>query len=232
VAFPGFIRGACAKPHPPPTRPAVDRLLLLARSLSLSFSPSPSHNPPPSPTHPPKCFYGHRPPTCPLSPSPRLSLHPRHLCAMADTCIVCLLDLDLVDPQSLSTPHDDSEDSSGSGGPSDRTAPVQARVKHEPKHNDKDPLYDGDLIAHLPCGHFLHDDCLKPWVERANSCPTCRASFNVVELVAKIGGELPFFYSIYRVSPIKIANIDFFSKPMQVPLYPRIPSKTSSKFLM
>lgn len=44
-------------------------------------------------------------------------------------------------------------------------------------------------IAHLlPCGHDLHDDCLKPWVERANSCPICRQRFNVVELMEKVGG--------------------------------------------
>ena len=46
-----------------------------------------------------------------------------------------------------------------------------------------------ELIAHLlPCGHDLHDECLKPWVERANSCPICRQSFNQVELSDKIGG--------------------------------------------
>jgi hypothetical protein len=40
----------------------------------------------------------------------------------------------------------------------------------------------------LPCGHILHNVCLKPWVERANSCPICRRSFNMVELSDRLGG--------------------------------------------
>jgi hypothetical protein len=53
-------------------------------------------------------------------------------------------------------------------------------------HDDE----DAGWIAHLiPCGHNLHNNCLKPWVERANSCPICRQSFNVVELTGTIGGE-------------------------------------------
>lgn len=53
----------------------------------------------------------------------------------------------------------------------------------------KDGLEDQDQIARLlPCGHILHDDCLKPWVERANSCPICRRNFNMVELSDRLGG--------------------------------------------
>jgi len=26
----------------------------------------------------------------------------------------------------------------------------------------------------MPCGHIYHPDCLKPWLETKNSCPTCR----------------------------------------------------------
>jgi hypothetical protein len=49
---------------------------------------------------------------------------------------------------------------------------------------------DVDYIAQLlPCGHNLHDECLRPWVERANSCPICRQNFNKVDLVTCIGGK-------------------------------------------
>lgn len=50
--------------------------------------------------------------------------------------------------------------------------------------------HEEEMIAQLlPCGHDLHNECLKPWVERANSCPICRQSFNQVDLLAKVGGK-------------------------------------------
>ena len=59
--------------------------------------------------------------------------------------------------------------------------------QRSPTHSDHP---DPEMIAHLlPCGHNLHDECLRPWVERANSCPICRQNFNTVELSTKIGGE-------------------------------------------
>ncbi|CAK9018024.1 E3 ubiquitin-protein ligase RDUF2 (RING and DUF1117 domain-containing protein 2) (AtRDUF2) (RING-type E3 ubiquitin transferase RDUF2) [Durusdinium trenchii] len=32
----------------------------------------------------------------------------------------------------------------------------------------------GSKAKAMPCGHLFHDDCLITWVEKSNSCPTCR----------------------------------------------------------
>jgi len=32
----------------------------------------------------------------------------------------------------------------------------------------------GSKAKAMPCGHKFHDDCLLSWVEKSNSCPTCR----------------------------------------------------------
>ena len=99
---------------------------------------------------------------------------------MSDTCIVCLGDL-------------------GSGANEDprisdleTEAPERGAAAADPEHPQWKPVSnDGstELIAHLlPCGHDLHNECLKPWVERANSCPICRQSFNRVELSEANGG--------------------------------------------
>lgn len=37
-----------------------------------------------------------------------------------------------------------------------------------------DDFVDGDEILRLKCGHCDHLVCLKPWIERHNSCPRCR----------------------------------------------------------
>lgn len=56
---------------------------------------------------------------------------------------------------------------------------------------------DEETVAHLlPCKHYLHNACLKPWVERANSCPTCRTIFNTVELSESVGGPVLDSYAV------------------------------------
>lgn len=100
---------------------------------------------------------------------------------MSETCIVCLADFG---ESANELPRSD--------------APAIKSVDDDHgrllRSNTKSPLHSNQpedaMIAHLlPCGHNLHDDCLKPWVERANSCPICRQSFNLVELSVQLGGK-------------------------------------------
>jgi hypothetical protein len=94
---------------------------------------------------------------------------------MADQCIVCLEDLDVVPD----------------------VAPVQVvldqQVAGPPPitHPGKDD--DAQLVALIkPCGHVLHDECLREWSQKANSCPICRQNFNLVEVLDRVGGKSSF----------------------------------------
>ena len=41
----------------------------------------------------------------------------------------------------------------------------------------------------LPCGHTFHLGCLRSWLERQQSCPTCRAAVNLTNNVAESAGR-------------------------------------------
>ncbi|KAL5361134.1 hypothetical protein BJX96DRAFT_151458 [Aspergillus floccosus] len=119
---------------------------------------------------------------------------------MSDTCIVCLGDLgeSASDPLAVAAeaaPRPDLQDPDGhSTGSASKPKGV-------------DGTEDAGQIAQLlPCGHILHNNCLKPWVERANSCPICRRSFNLVELSDRIGGPVLSSYAVQ--DRVQVADVD------------------------
>ncbi|EEH44738.1 uncharacterized protein PADG_01027 [Paracoccidioides brasiliensis Pb18] len=121
---------------------------------------------------------------------------------MTDTCIVCLGDLGdgASEPARVVCVDQDHLPRSGDL----QRAPRLEVVVTSPK---PDPEADSGKIAHLlPCGHTLHDECLKPWVERANSCPICRQNFNMVELTDTVGGPVVSSYCVE--DRVQVADID------------------------
>ncbi|KAI9780051.1 MAG: PHD and RING finger domain-containing protein 1 [Geoglossum umbratile] len=113
---------------------------------------------------------------------------------MSETCIVCLGNLDAgnaLPPGKCSR----------SPTPSEASANPKKLASADQNHDKT------ELIAHLiPCGHNLHDECLKPWVERANSCPICRQNFNTVELCSEVGGSTISSYAVK--DRVQVAEID------------------------
>ncbi|GFF32995.1 PHD and RING finger domain-containing protein C126.07c [Aspergillus udagawae] len=118
---------------------------------------------------------------------------------MADTCIVCLGDLGESASDSLAiaaeaVPRPDLQIEGKSSDVSTKTGRV----------DDNEDA--GQIAQLLPCGHVLHNNCLKPWVERANSCPICRRSFNLVELRDRLGGPVISSYAVE--DRVQVADVD------------------------
>ncbi|KAE8454112.1 hypothetical protein EG329_005035 [Mollisiaceae sp. DMI_Dod_QoI] len=102
---------------------------------------------------------------------------------MADQCIVCLEDLDAV---AVAVPdasiHDDLQ--------------VAAITTDHQKTHPSNPDHTEPIALIKPCNHVLHDECLRAWSQKANSCPICRQTFNLVEVLDKVGGTVLSEYTV------------------------------------
>ncbi len=120
---------------------------------------------------------------------------------MADQCIVCLEPLD-VEASAAPTPPAPAgaeELLPTATVNHERLAIEDAETLPKEKHEKTDrhdaaPAHaSNDHVARIEvCGHMLHDECLREWSDKANSCPICRQTFHNVTVYDKIGGKLPF----------------------------------------
>lgn len=99
---------------------------------------------------------------------------------MADQCIVCLDDLDVLPDPVIH--QDDLQHAGAMAAP-----PTSSLLTTHPGKTDTQLA----IALIKPCGHVLHDECLREWSQKANSCPICRQVFNLVEVLDRVGGKFP-----------------------------------------
>ncbi|KAH6664888.1 hypothetical protein B0J14DRAFT_493051 [Halenospora varia] len=102
--------------------------------------------------------------------------------ADGDQCIVCLEVLTVVSEPNV-------EDLQDAG---QRAITNNQLSTTHPGQQEKQP----PIALIKPCGHVLHDDCLRLWSQKANSCPICRQSFNLVEVLDKVDGTVQSEYKV------------------------------------
>lgn len=127
---------------------------------------------------------------------------------MADQCIVCLENLDvqpILGPVSLAAEQAAAskvQQPSEPAVPEPAAAPVQqahsTATQQQVGHDAAPVLVDEDSkIAEIEvCGHILHNSCLREWTGKANSCPICRQSFNLVNVYDKVRGTKLESYTV------------------------------------
>ena len=94
---------------------------------------------------------------------------------MADSCIICMEELGVV-PDAAANDLHNAGAVAGLPSKSTTTHPNQTHGQQS-------------IALIKPCGHVLHDECLRQWAQKANSCPICRHIFNQVEVLDKVGGK-------------------------------------------
>ncbi|KAI9641511.1 hypothetical protein NHQ30_010320 [Ciborinia camelliae] len=118
---------------------------------------------------------------------------------MTDACIVCLEDLEIQHDDEVGVVQvpDPETDAHLEGGKEVAADELQERHEHQLLHNYPGKPNNAQLVAQIkPCGHVLHDDCLREWSQKANSCPICRATFNLVVVLDKVGGTVQSEYTV------------------------------------
>ncbi len=143
---------------------------------------------------------------------------------MADQCIVCLESLDTessvaaapLHPSKANTSSDPSVPQQQPEAAEAESVAPAAVITSTSINIDNLPIKqdnDNHVAQIQVCSHVLHDSCLREWSEKANSCPICRQTFNVVNVYDKLGGKL---------SPIPLPPFVWEQRPRWCTLETRI----------